>query len=158
MAHALHGERPMKRNMDALELLVAQHEAIEHLLDRTAAATQAAEKMQVFADLVDTVIAHVEAEEAVFFPAIECSETATLVDAAVGAHGAIRCLLAEMIDLDPMDRRFDEGLTLLTGFLAHRARDEGEELFPLVDQQLSESDLAALGRELAERCAYPRAA
>jgi hypothetical protein len=155
MAYALHEVGPMRRITDALELLVAQHEAIEELLARTATATEAAEKMEVFGELVDALVTHADAEEVVFFPAIHCSQTATLVDGAVGAHGAIRGLLTEMIDLDPLDRGFDERLATLAALVAHQTADEGEALFPLVDQQLSESELATLGGQIAARFAYP---
>lgn len=141
----------MKRITDALELLVAQHELIETLIARTASATEAAEKMDVFAELVDKLLAHADVEEQLFFPAIQCSQTATLVDGAVGAHGAMRYLLADMIDLDPMDRRFDERLAALSDLLAHQAQDQGEELFPIVDRRLSRPELALLGERLAER-------
>jgi hypothetical protein len=151
MAHALHCVGPMNRIMDALELLVAQHEAIEDLIAKTAAATEASEKMDVFAELVDKLLVHAEVEEQLFFPVIHCSQTATLVDGAVGAHGAMRYLLADMIELDPMDRCFDQRLTALADLLAHQAQDQGEELFPIVDRQLSGGELAALGRRLAER-------
>ena len=151
MAHALHGVGSMKRITDALELLVAQHEVIEDLIARTASATEAAEKMDVFAELVDKLLAHAEVEEQLFFPVIHCSQTATLVDGAVGAHGAMRYILADMIDLDPMDGRFDLRLAALADLLAHQSHDQGEELFPIVDRQLSGSELAVLGQRISER-------
>jgi hemerythrin-like domain-containing protein len=155
MAYVLHVAGAMQRMMDALELLVAQHEAIDRLLARTAAATEANEKMECFGELVDKLVAHAEVEEQLFFPVVHSSQTATLVSGAVGAHGAMRYLLADMIDLDPMDRRFDERLAALTDLIAHQAQDQGEELFPIVDKQLSRSELAALGGQLAARFAYP---
>jgi hypothetical protein len=141
----------MKRITDALELLVAQHELIEQLIARTAAATEADEKMDVFAELVDKLLTHADVEEQLFFPAIQCSQTATLVDGAVGAHGAMRHLLADMVELDPMDLRFDQRLGALADLLAHQAQDQGEELFPIVDRRLSAPELALLGERLAER-------
>lgn len=151
MAHALHGVRAMKRITDALELLVAQHELIDTLIARTAAATEAAEKMDVFSELVDKLLAHADVEEQLLFPLIHCSQTETLVSGAVGAHGAMRRLLADMIDLDPMDGRFDQRLTALGDLLSHQAQDQGEELFPIVDRRLTAPELASLGEQLAAR-------
>jgi hypothetical protein len=68
VAHALQTVRSMPRIMDALELLVGQHEAIGELLAKTAAATEAAEKMEVFCELIDKLVAHAEVEEELFFP------------------------------------------------------------------------------------------
>jgi len=143
----------MPRIMDALELLVGQHEAIGELLAKTAAATEAAEKMEVFGELFDKLVAHAEVEEELFFPAVHGSHTATLVAGAVGAHGAMRHLLVDMIALDPMDRRFDERLAALTDLIAHQSEDQGDALFPIVDKQLSPDELAALGGRLAARFA-----
>jgi len=65
----------------------------------------------------------------------------------------MRHLLVDMIDLDPMDRRFDERLAALTDLIAHQSEDQGDALFPIVDKQLSPDELAALGGRLAARFA-----
>lgn len=151
MARTLHPSLRMNRNntTNALELLMSQHEQVESLIEDIESTDDLAEKATLFEALADQLAAHATIEEKLFYPAVMDESTRELLVESTEEHLSVKRLLADMMELDPGDERFDAKLMVLRDQVVHHAHEEEEEqLFPLVRQLFDEDDLAALGNEL----------
>lgn len=141
----------MKRNntTNALELLMSQHEQVESLIEDIESADDPSEKAVLFEALADQLAAHATIEEKLFYPAVMHESTRELLIGATEEHLSVKRLLADMMELDPDDERFDAKLMVVRDQVVHHAHEEEEgELFPLVRKFFDEDDLAALGNEM----------
>ena len=148
MAHALHDQGGMKDTIDALELLTMQHDEVEMLIEQIENSDDPEEKMVLFQELADKIAAHSTMEEKLFYPSVMADQTEDLLVESTEEHLSVKRILADMLDLEGDDERFDAKLSVLKEQIRHHARDEEEgELFPKLRRLLSQDDLAALGNE-----------
>jgi hypothetical protein len=139
----------MKDTIDALELLTEQHDEVEELLSQIEDSDDPNEKEELFRQVADKIAAHSMIEEKLFYPSVLSEATQEMLLEATEEHLAVKRVLADMLELDADDERFDAKLTVLKEHIRHHARDEEEDkLFPLLRRQLSADTLAGLGNEL----------
>ena len=138
----------MTDTTDALELLTEQHDEIDQLISQIEVAS-GDDKAELFRKVADDLAAHATIEEKLFYPAVVLDETAHLLLEATEEHLAIKRVLADMLELDTDDPRFDAKLVVLKEEWRHHAHDEEEgKLFPLLRDELGDEVLAALGADL----------
>jgi hemerythrin superfamily protein len=138
----------MKDTIDALELLKSQHDEVESLIEQIEQCDDSDDKADLFRELADNIAAHAGMEEKLFYPSVMAADTEELLLESTEEHLAVKRVLADMLDMDVDDERFDAKLTVLKEQIRHHARDEEEgELFPKISEQLSDDQLAALGNE-----------
>lgn len=135
---------------DALELLTMQHDQVEELIEQLQEGdVDLVEKEMLFRQLGNSLAAHAEMEETLFYPSVLAKQTEMLVLESTEEHLAIRRILADMMDLRPDDHRFDAKLLVMKETFRHHARIEEEgELFPHVRRMFSAEELVALGAEM----------
>jgi len=135
--------------LDALELLMDQHEEVEGLIERVEDADDSGTKAELFRELADKLAAHSTIEEKIFYPAMMADKTRELLVESTEEHLSIKRLLADMMTLDVADEHFDAKLSVLKKQIRHHAHDEEEgHLFPIVRKLCSRDELAAIGNEL----------
>jgi len=135
--------------LDALELLMDQHEEVEGLIEQLEDTDDSGEKAELFRELADKLAAHSAIEEKIFYPAVMGDRTREQLVEATEEHLSVKRLLADMMTLDVADEHFDAKLTVLKEQIRHHAHDEEEDhLFPIVRKQFSRDELAAIGNEL----------
>lgn len=136
-------------SLNALELLRSQHDEVEDLIAEIEDADDPDAKTQLFQQLADRLAAHSAIEEKVFYPAVMTGRLREQLIEATEEHLAVKRLLADMMELDCDDERFDAKLTVLKENIRHHAHDEEEDkLFPQVEAMMDDDELAALGNEL----------
>jgi hemerythrin superfamily protein len=134
---------------DALELLMAQHDEVDAMIEEIESADDPDEKADLFRMLADAIAAHSTIEEKMFYPSVMHETTRELLLEATEEHLSVKRLVADMMDLDAADEHFDAKLTVLKEQLRHHAHDEEEDLlFPKVRELFDDDELAALGNEL----------
>ncbi|HEX5063495.1 MAG TPA: hemerythrin domain-containing protein [Kofleriaceae bacterium] len=139
----------MKDTIDALELLKEQHDEVEDLITQIEDSDDPDDKEELFQKLADRIAAHSTIEEKLFYPSVMSEETQELLLESTEEHLAVKRVLADMLDMDADDERFDAKLTVLKESIRHHARDEEEGmLFPILRRRLSAETLAGLGNEL----------
>lgn len=139
----------MKDTIDALELLTEQHDEVEELISQIEDSDDPDEKDDLFRELADKIAAHSTMEEKLFYPSVMTEQTKEMLLESTEEHLAVKRVLADMLDMDADDERFDAKLTVLKEHIRHHARDEEEgKLFPILRRQLSEDTLAGLGNEM----------
>ena len=144
----MHRPARMKDATNALDLLMSQHEEVEHLIHRIERA-DGDHKAELFAELADKLAAHAMIEEKLFYPSVKVEQTGDLLLESVEEHLQMKRILADMLQLDCDDDEFDAKLTVLKEEVRHHAHDEEEKhLFPQVRALMSADELDGLGGEL----------
>jgi hemerythrin superfamily protein len=138
--------------INALDLLVEQHDTIEQLIAQlTDDRISDERKALLFRTLADTIAAHAGVEEKIFYPAVLAKETNALVRESLQDHMAIKRELADLVMSELDDPRFAARLQILEAQLDHHARDQEEGvLFPRVRALMDDEELEQLGAEMAE--------
>lgn len=137
--------------MNAIGILVAQHRAIEALFEESAQETRRRARSNAVSRLAEELIAHMAAEEAVFYPAVravadEAEEGAG--DRGRGSHLTLRIELRRVLETSVGAPSFPARLDLLRRLFAQHVRDEELTLFPAVTAGSSDAELEALGAEI----------
>ena len=133
--------------LDALELLIQQHEEIEYLIEQLHDEHLAHDrKMDLFFELADKLAAHAAMEETLFYPAVLAKQ----IDPGLATeHLAIKRVLADMLGTELDDPRFETRLDILEEEVIHHAREQEEgELFPRVRHVMSAEERFDLGHEM----------
>jgi iron-sulfur cluster repair protein YtfE (RIC family) len=141
--------------VDALDLLIEQHDKIDQLFAQLEVAQLAQEnKAIIFQALADEVAAHTAIEEQLFYPAVRAKVTddrlpGELLNQAPEEHLAIKRMLAELLITELDDAQFDARLaTLKRALEEHVHQTEEARLFPALRGVMSADELAALGGEM----------
>jgi len=101
-------------DLDALDLLRAQHRAID-LLFRAVQSTKGTTKATSWRELTDMLVVHATIEEWIFYPGVRSVETEELLAESTEEHLAMKRTLADMLDDDVSGDTFDAKLSVFTG-------------------------------------------
>jgi hemerythrin superfamily protein len=135
--------------IDALELLRAQHEEVDSLIEKIENSDDPENKQALFIEMADKLAAHATIEEKIFYPAVMDLKTRELLVESTEEHLSIKRVLADMMELDVDDEHFDAKLSVMKEQISHHAHEEEEDaMFPKVRQLMSADELAGLGNEM----------
>lgn len=135
-------------DLDALDLLRAQHRAVDRLFREIQSATGTS-KATSFRELADMLAVHATIEEWIFYPGVRTAETEELLAESTEEHLALKRTLADMLDEDVAGEVFDAKLSVLQEQVHHHAIEEEEaKLFPKVRAATDEDYRAALAGEM----------
>lgn len=139
---------------DAVELLTADHRAIEALFDRFDALclrdAAHAEKRQVADAICVALSVHAQIEEEFFYPAMRsASNDAAMIDEVEVEHLMAKDLIAQISSMQPADALYDARLVVLRKTNDHHVRREESALFARARR--GAIDLVALGAAMRER-------
>ncbi len=140
--------------MDAITLLVKDHQTVEKLFEKfEQTGPRAMKARRSLADrIVRELSIHASIEEQVLYPAIRESlpEVEDDVLEALEEHHVAKWVLSEIEAMDPDHERFQAKVTVLMENVRHHVEEEEEELFPKVRKALSGDQLEQMGEALAE--------
>lgn len=146
--------RSTRRDVDALALLIRDHDAIKRLFRNYEWLVRHQGDHDTKAGIVDQICGelslHGQIEDEVFFPAIQAITGAPeLAGTSTCDHGCAKELIAQLDEMEPGDARYDG---LVAALCAHVVphMDE-EEAGILLCVRLSGMDTATLGRQMAQR-------
>ena len=134
--------------MDALTFLKQQHREVEELFKMAEQAEGATEKEQIFLQIADDLAMHATLEEKIFYPAVLSERTQDELQEALQEHLQVKRLLADMLDLEPTDERFDAKLKVLKEEVEHHVEEEEGEMFKTIKKEQAKEALEALGAEM----------
>jgi len=139
--------------MDALSLLIADHNRVRGLFARFQAAEEEKDTSQM-ADLARKIVAeldvHTQIEEKIFYPAVDAAgeELHDTVSEGIEEHGVAKTLIGELKDLAPDDDRWAAKMKVLIESVEHHAEEEESELFPGTRKAFDKAALESLGQQL----------
>ncbi len=140
--------------MDAITLLKEDHRTVEQLFKRFEQAGDRAhvQKRQIVDRIIQELSVHAAIEEQVFYPVARTTvpDTEDIALESLEEHHVVKWLLAELVDMDPAQERFDAKVTVLIENVRHHVEEEENEFFPMVRKALGRNELADLGETLAD--------
>jgi hypothetical protein len=136
--------------MNATRLLAAQHRAIEALFDDVAHETRRQVRVRATSRLTEELIAHMAAEETIFYPAARAALGPTRGPGDAGGrlpdeHFMLRVQLRRVLATNLHTPAFAPRFEALRTLFAHHVQSEEEEIFPRVEAVFSASRLEDLG-------------
>ncbi len=134
--------------MNAIDMLEEQHREVEAIFAQIAE-SEVGSKKRLVKILVEKLIAHMEIEEEIFYPAayeVESNEVRRAVD----EHNEVRPLMEEIMSLNSDDDDFDELLKELEIKVAQHVKDEEGDLFPECREAMTREELVRLGKKMSE--------
>lgn len=141
------------KTVDALDLLVADHKAVQKLFkdfEKIKETGRHAEKEALVLDACKALTIHTTIEEEIFYPAVrKAIDDAELLDEAKVEHAGAKELVAQLESMRPSEPLYDAKFTVLAEQVNHHIREENDEMFPLIRK--SKLDTETLGRKLEQR-------
>ena len=135
--------------MDAITLLKNDHKTVEALFKRfeKAGDNALAEKRAVVDQIIEELAIHAAIEEQLFYPVTRATvpETEAIVLESLEEHHIVKWVLSELDSMDPQDERFDAKVTVLIENVRHHVKEEEQEYFPKVRDELGRNALDDLG-------------
>lgn len=142
---------PPAPHADALQILLADHEAIRALFAEFEAfaeqPTRAADRHGMIARIGALLRAHGEIETGVFYPALAGHIDAALLGRAMADHHEIEMLLQRVAEADPDSAEFGEHFATLAGTVHAHLFEEERSVLP----HAAPLDLAALGAQISRK-------
>ncbi len=153
--------------MDAITLLKDDHKTVEALFKRfeKAGENAHAEKDKIVRSIIEELSRHAAVEEQLFYPVTRATvpETEDIALESLEEHHIVKWVLSELDGMAPEDERFVAKVTVLIENVRHHVKEEEEEYFPMVRDELGRNALNDLGdaMEAAKKVApthpHPRA-
>ena len=146
--------------MDAIAMLKDDHRTVERLFKRYEKAGDRAyaEKREVVDRIIEELSVHAAVEEQVFYPVTRATVPA-VEDVALESleeHHIVKWVLTELEHLRPEDERFDAKVTVLIENVRHHVKEEEDDYFPKVRDELDRPLLNDLGEAMeAARATAP---
>jgi len=142
--------------MDAISLLVADHNRVRGLFARFQAAEEAddtTQMMELAAKIIIELEVHTTIEEEIFYPAIHDAdeELKDIVDEGIEEHHVAKVLIEEIKMLTPEDDAWAAKMKVLIESVEHHAGEEEEEMFPETRKNFDKPTLEDLGVRLEAR-------
>ena len=142
--------------MDALSLLIADHNRVRGLFARFQAAEEEKDTetmMELAAKIIVELEVHTTIEEEIFYPEVKGAdeELKDTVDEGIEEHHVAKTLIAEIKALAPEDDAFAAKVKVLIESVEHHATEEEEEMFPQTRKNFDKAALEDLGARLEAR-------
>ncbi len=137
--------------MNAIDMLKQDHRLVEELFDAIEEADDASEREELFFELADALALHAALEENVFYPACKSEDTEETLLEALQEHLQAKRLLADLLEMDPMNEVFMAKISVLKESIRHHVEEEENEVMPAARRLLGDDMLLALGNEMIVR-------
>jgi len=133
---------------DIFELLKRDHRNVRALLDEIEGAEDDRQRQGLFAQLVNEVEAHSQAEDDVFYTTIEgTADLADKIDDARQEHDEVESLLEELDGLPVSGDDWLEKVREIRMLIEHHIAEEEQLIFPLARHRLDGDEALRLGHE-----------
>ena len=141
---------PTEQSLDAVELLVSQHRALEARMKSLKEATDDAQRTRLLAQVGDELTVHLASEEEIFYPAVRAGRTEGVLLESLEEHLSLKRLLADLLDLPPGEQTFAPKFQVLKEQTEHHHKEEEEHLFPKVLNLIEAGRRAEIGAEMLQ--------
>jgi iron-sulfur cluster repair protein YtfE (RIC family) len=136
--------------MNAIDLLKEDHDIVDALFKEVEATTPS-RYPPLFKRIKGELDTHAHVEETIFYPMLlkkGDAELADIVQEGIEEHKQIKMFLAELERSTPKNEQFEAKIKVLIEDTRHHVKEEENEMFPLVEDQFTETELEKLGAEL----------
>lgn len=138
------------RSPDAIDLLKADHRAVEKLFAQFEKAKDDERKKQLADQICMELRIHTQIEEELLYPVSrEFLKEDDIVDEAVVEHQAAKDLIEQIEGMQPDEELYDAKVSVLQEQIEHHVEEEEKEYFPQL--QKSDLDLKGIGEQIKVR-------
>jgi hemerythrin superfamily protein len=137
--------------MDAIELLMADHRAVEGLFEQFEATDDKGKKQKLARQVCLELMVHSTIEEEVFYPAIKDVVEDDLYNEAFVEHDGAKMMIAEILEGSAEDDFYDAKVKVLSEMIKHHVKEEEQRDGLFAQAKKGDVDMAELGAELAAR-------
>ena len=142
--------------MDALGLLIADHNRVRGLFTRFREAHEAEDNptmIAVASQVFEELDVHTTIEEEIFYPSAQdtSDDVHETVDEGIQEHHVVKVLMEELGQVEPASDEWVAKMMVLIENVEHHAEEEEKEMFPSLRSALPADDLGALATSLEER-------
>src|SRR5438105_15314408 len=109
--------------MSAIDLLKQQHREAEQLFAQIERAKHEDAKRHLFTTLADKLAIHATIEEKIFYPEVRAKRTEDILLESLEEHVQIKRVLADLLDIEVGDDRFDSTLKVLKETVEHHVEE-----------------------------------
>ena len=131
----------------AVELLKTDHDTVEALFEKVKA-NEDGNNAATFKKIKKELDVHAHIEEMIFYPHLlekGDKELKKIVREGVEEHAQVKDLLAELSTLSGDSPTFRAKITVLMENVEHHVKEEENDMFPMVEDQIPEETLQRLG-------------
>ena len=136
--------------MNAIELLIADHEAVEELFQQVEG-SDATEHPELFRQIKLSLEAHAHIEESIFYPSLQEDGDEALVELtseALKEHSQAKVAIGELAAVAADTEKFEPLLAKLMEDVRHHVAEEEGEMFPAVAEQFDDETLEKWGSQM----------
>jgi hemerythrin superfamily protein len=142
--------------MNAVDLLIQDHQVVRGLFKKFQAAQEAeddAQMTELAEQIFEELEVHTTIEEEIFYPAVRggVEDSDEIVDESEQEHHVVDVLMEEMRRIETAGDDWVAKMTVLIENVEHHAEEEEQEMFPDCREQLGDQRLNQLGEELQAR-------
>lgn len=145
--------------MNVIELLKNDHEKVSKLFTSYEAAKKPeseSDKEAIVARLCEELSAHAQAEEELFYPAVEDGsendeKAQDMVKEGQEEHRLVKTLVAELQEMSASDEQYDAKVKVLKDLVDHHVEEEEGQMMPKAKKLLSSEELQELGAQVESR-------
>jgi hypothetical protein len=139
-------------NLDALQLLSADHRKVEELFEQFEKAKGASKKQELVLQICTELKVHAMIEEEIYYPAIRGKVEDDDLDEAYVEHDGAKMLINDLERAEPDEDFYDAKVSVLQEQIEHHVKEEEKQRDNLFSQtRKADVDLQALGAQLAAR-------
>lgn len=139
--------------MNAIELLKKDHEVVADLFEQVRS-TPGSKHRPLFKKIKAELDVHTHIEETVLYPRLKKDGNKKLTDITsegIEEHHQVKMFLKELDELRGKKDVFEAKLKVLIEDVEHHVKEEEDTMFPLIEDQFSESALEKLGTSLENK-------
>ena len=141
--------------MNALDLLIADHNRVRGLFARFNSAKDAEDTttmIELAGKIFDELTVHTTIEEEIFYPEVHdtTDEVSETVDEGVQEHHVVKVLMEELGQIEGGSDEWVAKMTVLIENVEHHAEEEEKEMFPPLRRPLAD-ELEEMGARLEAR-------
>ena len=140
-------------DIDAIELLLQDHQNVKELFEQYAALSDRSlvTKRKLALKICLELTKHATAEEEIFYPAVRAAsrQNGNLIDKARVEHASAKELIAQIVAMAPGEDLYDAKVKVLSEQIDHHVQEEEDDMFPKARE--ARLDLLALAERIALR-------
>ncbi len=138
-------------NMDAIELLKADHKKVKAIFDQFENTDNKAMQFKLAKQAIEELKVHALIEEEIFYPAVReaIDDEDNIMNEAEEEHHVAKVLIAELDQMEKADEHFEAKFIVLAENIRHHIKEEEGEMLP--EAKKADLDMNELGAEMMQR-------
>jgi len=136
---------------DAIDLLKADHRAVEELFEKFENAKGGKPKQAIAEQICMELIVHAQIEEEIFYPAVKDAVEEDIYTEAHVEHDGAKVLIAQILRGNPDDEFYDANVKVLSEMIKHHVKEEEMRDGMFAQARTGDVDLVEVGAQLKQR-------